>query len=365
MIYKSNGRSQKRHYAKRFALRRLFGIIQVELYNPPVYEIATHNLAKKFRRIFPLGASPVVAVDGVDLRIERGEIYGFLGPNGAGKTTTIKMMLGLVRPSAGSVEIPGGIRARDGRYRLGAVLEGNRNIYFRLTVAENLRYFGMLRGMKPSEIGRRTDELLSFFNLDEKRHATAQTLSRGMQQKLAFAAATIHDPEILLLDEPTLGLDVATARAIQVKLRELAHKHGKAILLTTHQMDLAQAVSDRVGIVNKGKLVAEDTVDGLMGLFKRMAYTFETRTSDIERVGLALSGFEHTISESRRPGQAFITVQLQDSKDVFRLTRALEAQGVIPERLSESVPNLEDVFISFTGEGAEGTNARARGGDVE
>ncbi len=326
----------------------------ISAYNTHVSEIAVRSLRKEFRRMFPRNSARVVAVDGIDLRVEKGEIYGFLGPNGAGKTTTIKLILGLIRPTSGSIEISGGIRSNDGRYRLGAVMEGNRNIYYRLTVAENLWYFGLLRGMKPADIKGRTAELLGFLDIADKRDATAQTLSRGMQQKLAVACALVHDPEILLLDEPTLGLDVSTARAIQVKLLELAHKQGKAVLLTTHQMDLAQVVSDKVGIINKGKIVAEDTVERLTGLFKRLSYSFDISIVLSERLKLALAKFEHSIIDDKKLGKLSVTVQLGDARDVFALMRSLELNGIVPENLTECVPNLEDVFVSFTADKSKG-----------
>ena len=311
-------------------------------------EIAVCSLRKEFKRMMPRDAARVVAVDGIDLRIEKGEIYGFLGPNGAGKTTTIKMILGLIRPTSGTIEIRGGIRTHDGRYRLGAVMEGNRNIYYRMTVAENLWYFGLLRGIKPAGIKGRTTELLEFLDIADKRDSTAQTLSRGMQQKLAVACALVHNPDILLLDEPTLGLDVSTARAIQAKLLELSHKQGKAVLLTTHQMDLAQAVSDKVGIINKGKIVAEDTVERLTGLFRRLSYVFDVPIMYAQSVKLALSKFEHSVIDDRKLGKLTVTVHIADVRDIFALMRALEANGIVPENLTECVPNLEDVFVSFT-----------------
>ena len=353
---------------------RIALLISHTVYNPFVHEIVTRELRKEFRRVTARagtrvaardaarGAGAVIAVDRVDIAVARGEIYGFLGPNGAGKTTTIKMILGLITPSAGAVEIPNGIRTRDGRLRLGAVLEGNRNIYYRMTAVENLWYFGLLRGMKPADVRRRTDELLAFLELTDKRNAPSQTLSRGMQQKLAIACALIHDPDILLLDEPTLGLDVATARAIQTKLTELAHMRGKTILLTTHQMDLAQAVSDRVGIINRGRIVAEDTVERLTGLFRRLSYSFEVATADVERTKIALAKFEYSESPAHRPGKSLFTVQVAEKRGVFALMRALEANGVIPEALAESIPRLEDVFVSFTTDADAGGDSTTGGG---
>jgi len=313
-----------------------------------VYELRTHGLRKVYRSVLFSRARPVTAVDSVDLSVEAGEIYGFLGPNGAGKTTTIKMILGLVRPSAGSMEFPGGIVRKDGRTRIGAVLEGSRNVYMRLSVIENLAYFAALRGMRARDARTRSAALLERYGLAEKAKATAQTLSRGMQQKLAVAVALVHDPDILLLDEPTLGLDVATARDIQWQLKELAHREGKCILLTTHQMELAEAVCDRVGIINKGKLVAEDTVEGLTGVFRREDYEFEVPVHYREQVERALFGLPFDYRETRRPGRLAIRVRLGPDSNVARLVRLLEGQGVVPERLSEVSPRLEDVFLSYT-----------------
>ncbi len=328
------------------------------MYNETVSEVIVESLRKEYRHAFARSKPPVVAVDRVDLTLERGEILGFLGPNGAGKTTTIKMMLGLVRQTSGKIEYKGGLRGQEGVYRVGAVLEGSRNIYYRLTVFENLVYFAALRGFPPSPAKKRIGELLEFFDLTEKRNSAAQTLSRGMQQKLAFAVAMVHDPDILLLDEPTLGLDVSTARAIQGMLIELAHKRGKAILLTTHQMDLAQSVSDRVMIISKGKIIAEDTVENLTGILGRKTIEFETGAFEATKAAAALSGFEFSETVSKRKAKTSFEVKLGDGKDVFRLMRALEAAGVVPERLAERVPSLEEVFISVT---TDTEKARASG----
>jgi ABC-2 type transport system ATP-binding protein len=318
------------------------------MYNESVNEVAVKGLRKEYKHAFARSKPPVVAVDRVDLTLEKGEILGFLGPNGAGKTTTIKMMLGLVRQTAGTVDYIGGLRTPNGAYRVGAVLEGSRNIYYRLTVFENLIYFAVLRGMQPGAAKKRIGELLEFFDLTGKRNSAAQTLSRGMQQKLAFAVAMVHNPDILLLDEPTLGLDVTTARAIQGMLTELAHKRGKTILLTTHQMDLAQAVSDRVMIISKGRIIAEDTVENLTGILGRKTIEFETDAFESIKVAAALAGFEYAETVSKRKAKTGFEVKLGEGRDVFRLMRALEAAGVVPERFNERVPSLEEVFISVT-----------------
>ena len=191
----------------------------------------------------------VQAVAGISFEILRGEILALLGPNGSGKTTTVKMIAGLVLPSSGSAEIMGlnVLKHRtDAMRHLGAVLEGARNVYWQLSARENLRYFGGLRGVPKRQLEKRIDELLLDVGLLADQHRPVGQFSRGMQQKLAIAAALLHDPEVLLLDEPTLGLDVSAARALEDNIARLASERGKSVLLTTHTMPLAEKLAHRV-----------------------------------------------------------------------------------------------------------------------
>ncbi|MBO1438789.1 ABC transporter ATP-binding protein [Meiothermus sp. CFH 77666] len=207
--------------------------------------------AYALRKRYPKAKGWLEALKGVSLELFRGEILTLLGPNGAGKTTLVKILAGLVEPDGGRVEVP-----REGkRTWMGAVLEGNRNLYWRLTALENLIYFGTLRGLTPKEARRRGLELLETVGLAEKAHQTVGTLSRGQQQRAALATALVHDPPVLFLDEPTLGVDLEAQEAIRSWLLRL--KEHKAILLTTHQMDFAEAVADRVAILLEGEIVLE------------------------------------------------------------------------------------------------------------
>jgi ABC-2 type transport system ATP-binding protein len=176
------------------------------------------------RKTFRYGNKLVEAVRSVSLSLASGEVLAFLGANGAGKTTTIKMIAGLIRPDAGQVRIAGVDPHSNSQalQMLGAVLKGNRNLYWRLTPEENLEYFGVLKGLSCREARRRGRVLLERFGLLSKCHTTVQTLSRGMQQKLAIAVALIHQPQLLLLDEPTLGLDVDVMRSLTSLTRQLA-----------------------------------------------------------------------------------------------------------------------------------------------
>jgi len=216
--------------------------------------LEAHHLQKTYRQ----GGKEVRAVVDVSLTMAAGEILAFLGPNGAGKTTTIKMIAGLIQPDAGTVCILGRDPHTDpgALAQVGAVLEGNRNLYWRLTPLQNLEYFGVLRGLPPRTARQRGLELLETFGLWEKRDVAVQTLSRGMQQKVAIAVALLHQPALLLLDEPTLGLDVESAQAVKSLIRQIAAS-GRAILLTTHQLDIAEALSDQVAVIRQGVIIAQ------------------------------------------------------------------------------------------------------------
>lgn len=233
--------------------------------------ISVHKLRKEFRS----RGKTIVAVDDIDFTLRRGEILGFLGPNGAGKTTTIKMLCGLVKPTGGSLLIGGldlAANPRKAMQNVGVVLEGSRNTYWRLTVDENLEYFAYSRGRASSDFQQKRNRLLASLGLTEKRNELVQKLSRGMQQKVALGCALIADPQVLLLDEPTLGLDLQSSLAIQQEIRRLADQEGKSILLTTHQMEIAHAISSSVAIMNRGRIVALDTLKNLLDGFSLGMY---------------------------------------------------------------------------------------------
>ena len=234
--------------------------------------LAAEGLTKTYGR----GKQRFEAVRHVSLTLHQGEVLAFLGPNGAGKTTTIKMIAGLVRPDQGSVTIAGENPHRHARAlrNVGAVLEGNRNLYWRLTPEENLEYFGVLRQVPRKVAHRRGLELLDRFELLDKRDTPVQKLSRGMQQKVAIAVALIHNPQLLLLDEPTLGLDVEAGETVKALVRQIAQE-GRAILLTTHQLDVAEELSDRVAIIRRGQIIAEQTTESLLQEFSNSTYQIE------------------------------------------------------------------------------------------
>jgi ABC-2 type transport system ATP-binding protein len=236
------------------------------------------NLVKTYKPFFLSKKAPMQAVKNVSFGIGEGEIYALLGPNGAGKSTIIKMIAGLVKPTSGKITFKGQEISKNTAYKnLSAVLEGTRNVYWRLNPLENLNYFANLRGVSSTEISTKTESLLKDLEIDAKKKNQSQHLSRGMLQKLALAVSLITDPDILLLDEPTLGLDVASSRKIKDIIFHLAKKEGKSILLTTHQMDLVEELADRVGIIRNGELVKEGSIPNLKSIFKSNIYTLKLK----------------------------------------------------------------------------------------
>jgi ABC-2 type transport system ATP-binding protein len=215
--------------------------------------IETKNLVKRF--------GDKVAVNDISFDVRGGEVFGFLGPNGAGKTTTIKMIVGLLQPSAGTVKVGGydvQKEAMQAKASSGYVPD-TPNLYMKLSARELLRFVGDLYELKRGKVDERIDELLRMFDLADVRDDLIDSYSHGMKQKAALAAALIHDPKVLVLDEPTVGLDPKSARLIKDILRQLADR-GAAVFLSTHILEIAERMCDRIGIIDHGNLVAQGTM---------------------------------------------------------------------------------------------------------
>jgi len=197
----------------------------------------------------------VRAVDGVTFDVEEGSVFGLLGPNGAGKTTTLRMIYGVLRPDQGRVRVMGVDVWRDLRRARGlmGVMPEDTGVYPRLTVEENLIYFGKMRGMNPSKLKERINYLLDILGLKEKRFTIADKLSKGQRQKVAFARAILSEPPVLILDEPTLGVDVMSAREIRGMIKDYASS-GKTVILSTHNMWEAERLCSHIGIISEGKM---------------------------------------------------------------------------------------------------------------
>jgi ABC-2 type transport system ATP-binding protein len=223
--------------------------------------IATEHLVKRFGQ--------KTAVNDVSFEVHAGEIFGFLGPNGAGKTTTIKMIVGLLQPSAGTVRVAGyDVQTQPLQAKAASgYVPDTPNLYAKLTGRELLRFVGDLYEVDRGQVGRRSEELLKLFDLDQAADDPIDSYSHGMQQKTALAAALIHDPKVLVLDEPTVGLDPRSARLIKDMLRQLAER-GAAVFLSTHILEIAERMCDRIGIINRGALIAAGSMEELRSLGK-------------------------------------------------------------------------------------------------
>ena len=209
------------------------------------------------------------AVKDVSLEVQAGEVFGFLGPNGAGKTTTIKMIVGLLQPTSGMVKVAGyDVQAQPLQAKAASgYVPDTPNLYAKLTGRELLRFVGDLYNLDPTRLAQRTEELLRVLDLNEAADNTIDSYSHGMQQKASLAAALMHDPKVLVLDEPTVGLDPKSARLIKDILRQMAER-GTAVFLSTHILEIAERMCDRIGIIDKGALVAVGTMNELRSLGK-------------------------------------------------------------------------------------------------
>jgi ABC-2 type transport system ATP-binding protein len=227
-----------------------------------------HKVFYSIRGFWRQRKHPVIAVEDISFDIKRGELFGIVGPNGAGKTTTVKMLSTLLLPTNGTASIFGLDILRDTtkiRTRIGFTFGGNKGLYGRLSGLDNLRYFAELYKLDPDVIPGRIKELFETVGLTGREQDRVETYSSGMQQRLHLARAMLHDPELIFLDEPTVGIDPIGAREIRQLVKELV-KRGKTILLTSHYMHEVEQLCDRIAIVNHGKIIALDTPAALKSL---------------------------------------------------------------------------------------------------
>ena len=294
------------------------------------------------------------AVDGIDLRVETGEIFGLLGPNGAGKTTTMKMLATLLIPTSGSIRVLGIDpleRPRDVRARLGAMLSGERSLYWKLTARENLEYFAALYHVSPNQTHARIERALAAVNLSDRADDYVERYSTGMRQRLTLARALLPDPPLVILDEPTVGLDPQASRDLRDRVREL-RAQGRTVLLTTHYMEEADQLCDRVAIIDHARIVALDTPAAL----KRTI-----RAEEVVHLELGIDGDDRTVLEhlgrmatvarsERTNGTLAVTAHCASARDF--VPAAFDAARVAGATIRhvEVVPvTLEDVFLSLTG----------------
>ncbi len=294
----------------------------------------------------------VVAVEDVSFEIQEGELFGLLGPNGAGKTTTVKMLTTLLIPTAGSASVKGFDvvnRADEVRKRIGFIFGGERGLYWRLSGIDNLRYFASLYSLHPDVTKKRIPYLLDMVGLNGRGDEKVQGYSRGMKQRLHVARTLLHDPDVLFLDEPTLGLDPVGAREFRQVILNL-QSEKKTILLTTHYMFEADALCDRIAVINHGCIIALDTPGGL-----------KTHVRDLNVVEVETFGAPESILEKLRalPFADSLSIEEQGQKQILLVQTARGAEAV-PDVMSAldglkvgrvivREPTLEDAYVRLVG----------------
>lgn len=290
----------------------------------------------------------LVAVDGLSLEVPRGAVFGLLGPNGAGKTTTIRLLLGLLPPTAGDAEVLGCDSRRDGERirQMAGVLFEHTGLYERLTAWENLEFYGRVWGLAADVRRKRSQDLLSHFDLLDRSEDRVATWSRGMKQKLGIARTLIHRPQIVFLDEPTAGLDPETAVLLREDIVSLAARDGTTVLLTTHNLAEADEICDHVAIIRSGRLVASGAKGHVISA---------TGRPHIRLVGRGIS--EAALQTVRALPQVIsanlvecgdLIVELEDRADSAPIIRAIIENGGEVLTVHSPKPSLQDTYLALS-----------------
>ena len=321
--------------------------------DPRDNSIEAHGLVRDFKK------GPR-AVDGIDLHVDPGEIYGFLGPNGAGKSTTVHMLTTLLPPTAGTATVGGYDVVKEGpqvRKAIGAALqEAALDPY--LTGREHLRLQATMHGITGDERKRRSAELLHRVGLTEAADRKIRGYSGGMKRRLDLALALVHHPRILFLDEPTTGLDIQSRTALWEEVGRLAKEDGVTVFLTTQYLEEADVLADRVGIIDHGHIVAEGTPDQLKA--EVACSTIEAVPAEHAQKGAVAAVLERFGTPTTGFGPKSVAVQLAaNDGDIAKIVRALDAEKLRISNLQIHEPTLDDVFLDKTGRHLEGAGDEA------
>lgn len=280
----------------------------------------------------------VKALDSLNLKVEQGMVLGILGPNGSGKTTTLGILLGVLKPTSGDYLWFGNGTVDSNRTRIGALLE-TPNFYPYLSAVQNLRIVGKIKEVE--NVDERIETVLKAVNLYERRDSKFKTYSLGMKQRLAIAAALLNDPEVLVLDEPTNGLDPQGISEIRTLIRDIANR-GKTILLASHQLDEVEKVCTDVAIIKNGVLIRQSSIESVLGTSRQL----ELSSSDVNQLKSALSDIDG-VRLNRVDGNR-ILADIEDNIDAANVNEQLFNRGVILSELKEIRKSLEDQFLTIT-----------------
>ena len=306
---------------------------------------------RDLKKYFGKGEKLVKAVDGISLEIHENEIFGFLGPNGAGKTTSLRMIIGLLKPDAGNITINGQNPHKNGKElkKMLGIIPQSLTFYNDLTVEENMWFLAKIYDLPKEDAKNRIDSLISKVGLEEKRKHLARNLSGGLQRRLNLILGLVHDPKIILCDEPTPGLDPQSRVAVWEVIKDLP-RQGKTVILTTHFMEEADRLSDRVAIIDHGKILVLDTPKKLkssIGEGDLVEFSL-SEEGNIDTLVQSLKIFEGI--EDAYISSGYVVIRALDV--VSRLSRILnfiESQNWTVENMSIRSTSLEDVFINLTG----------------
>lgn len=332
---------------------------------PDTPAIVTENLGRIYKIRGPKrkdDPKEVIALEGVNLSIPRGQVFGLLGPNGAGKTTLIKILTTLLLPTSGRALVDGldvAVHTQEIRRRIAMVSGGETSGYGLLTVEENLWMFARFYGLDSKVARQRIDEMIHVVGLDEKRRTKISDLSTGLRQKMNFIRGFVSDPDVVFLDEPTLGLDVAAARQVRDYVLTWMRQHpDRTLLLTTHYMAEADEMCDRLGIIDKGKLLALDTPSNLKRrLAKETVYSLKVAplgNRPVDRADMieGVSGVRQaTVVE--QDGLTELNLILDEDDALSGVLDHLHRRGSALLALEKRVPTLEDVFVDLVGRGLD------------
>ncbi len=302
--------------------------------------IQTNNLTKKF--------GPLTAVDSVSLSVSEGEIFALLGPNGAGKTTLISMLVTMKRPTSGSASVNSFSISKnpdDVRKNIGIVFQ-DQSLDEELTAYENLELHAAMYGVEKKEREARIKEVMKMVELEDRLHSLVKTFSGGMRRRLEIARGLLHYPKVLFLDEPTIGLDPQTRNHIWEYVKKLKAQHGITVLLTTHYMDEADSLCDRVAIIDHGKIIAEGTPSSLKSSLGGDTITIETEKA--EALCSLLKDFGCRGMPTLHNGMLTLNID-NGEKKIPKIIALAETEGIPISSVSLRKPTLDDVFLHYTG----------------